>query len=50
MASMHKNLKILVEVFFESLDEELIRKTVANILKRARICLQQNGGHFEHRM
>ena len=45
-----EELTTTVENFFEQLgqDENLVRKIVGNILKRAEICVQQEGGHFEH--
>ena len=30
--------------------EQKIRKTVANILKRAQLCIEAKGGHFELKM
>ena len=29
-------------------DEEKVRRIVGNIRKRAELCIQENGGHFEH--
>ena len=37
-----------VEEFFANCDEDIVRKIVANILKRAKLCVQEKGGHFEH--
>ena len=31
-------------------DEKKIRKIIANVHKRAEICIKQKGGHFEHMM
>ena len=36
-----------VENFFYSLPEEIVRKSVANILKRAELCVKNKGSHFE---
>ena len=41
------DLKTVVEDFFSSLPEDLVRRTVANIRKRAELCVKNNGGHFE---
>ena len=45
-----ENLTLVVEEFFESCSEELIRKTVENVLIRAELCIKNKGGHFEHKM
>ena len=45
-----EDLKLIVEEFFESLDQEKVRKTVSNILKRAQLCVEEKGGHFEHKL
>ena len=37
-----------VEEFFANCDEDIVRKIVANVLKRAKLCVQEKGGHFEH--
>ena len=31
-----------------NLEEEKVRRIVGNIRKRAELCIQENGGHFEH--
>ena len=31
-------------------DEAKVRRIVANLYKRAQICRNENGGHFEHKM
>ena len=28
--------------------EELVKRILLNIKKRAKLCIEQNGGHFEH--
>ena len=38
----------VVNEYAASLSEELIRSMTNNIIKRARLCVDQNGGHFEH--
>ena len=43
-------LKLVVENFFQSLPEDLVRRTVSNILKRAELCIQNKGGHFENQL
>ena len=45
-----EELTFVVEEFFANLDEEKIRKTVANKLKRAQLCIEAKGGHFEHKV
>ena len=40
----------VVENFFESLSEEIVRKSVGNIMKRAELCVKNKGGHFENEM
>ena len=32
------------------MDQELVRKIILNIRKRAKLCVEQQGGHFEHLM
>ena len=41
-------LKKVVEDFFNSLGPDFIKKCVLNIRKRAQLCVQEQGGHFEH--
>ena len=43
-------LKSTIENFFQRLgqNENLVRKIVGNTIKRAEICVQNGGGHFEH--
>ena len=41
-------LKSIVENFFVNLSPDFVKKCVANIQKRATLCVQQKGGHFEH--
>ena len=36
-----------VEDFFEALPETVIKNSVANIMKRAELCVKNNGDHFE---
>ena len=40
----------VVENFFSNLSEDLVRRTVANILKRAEKCRKNKGGHFENEL
>ena len=40
----------IVEGFFGNLNEEKVKKTVANVLKRAQLCVEEKGGHFEHKL
>ena len=40
-------LKAVVENYFASLSEDFVKKCVSNIRKRAELCIQQKGGHFE---
>ena len=28
--------------------QELVKRILLNIKKRAKLCIEQNGGHFEH--
>ena len=44
------DLKIVVENYFNSLTPEFVKKCVANIRKRAELCIMAEGGHFEHLM
>ena len=37
-----------VKIFTERYSQETIRKTSKNVLKRARLCLESGGGHFQH--
>ena len=41
-------LKKVVEEFNSSLTEKEIRAMLQNMIKRAHLCLEANGGHFEH--
>ena len=43
-----EELATVVEHFFENVPQNVVRKTVANIRKRAELCISQRGGHFEH--
>ena len=44
------DLKSVVENFFQSLPEDLVRRTVSNIVKRAQICSKNKGAHFENEL
>lgn len=37
-----------VRGFAESYNEDTIRRVAGNVLKRARLCLRADGGHFQH--
>ena len=41
-------LKKVVEDFFKNLGPDFVKNCVLNIRKRAQLCVQENGGHFEH--
>ena len=41
-------LKAVVESFFNELSPDFINKCVANIRKRAQLCIRAKGAHFEH--
>ena len=45
-----QDLKAALQSYIDSVNEdpEYIRRSVAHILKRAKICLREEGGHFEH--
>ena len=45
-----EELKAVVENFFQSLSEDLVRRTVSNILKRAEFCVKNKGDHFEYEL
>ena len=45
-----KQLKKVVADYFAGLDSDFINKCVRNMKKRAHLCIQENGGHFEHLM
>ena len=52
----HKNPENKIELLYtvnESayeifMDQDLVRKVILNIKKRAKLCVEQKGGHFEH--
>ena len=37
-----------VKQFSSSYDQERIRRVAMNVVKRARMCLRADGGHFQH--
>jgi hypothetical protein len=41
-------LKKVVEDFFNNLGTDFVKNCVLNIRKRAQLCVQEQGGHFEH--
>lgn len=41
-------LKLSVENFANNIEPEIIRKMARNTRKRAALCIQADGGHFEH--
>ena len=43
-----EELKVVVENFFSSLSKDFVKDCCLNIKKRAQLCINQNGGHFEH--
>lgn len=45
-----QNLVQCVQDFAEGYSQETIHKVCKNVLKRATICLQNEGGHFQHLM
>ena len=40
-------MKHIVDTFVDSLDPEEVRKATADIYPRARLCIDNGGGHFE---
>ena len=45
-----KEMREVVDNFAASMGEDFVRRIVANVLKRAKLCVQEEGGHFEHLM
>ena len=45
-----EDLKEVVTVFCDSLDPNEVRAASRHIRKRARACIEVEGGHFEHRL
>lgn len=43
-----EDLKVIVEDIASTMSEELLRKIARHTRKRAALCVQENGGHFEH--
>ena len=43
-----ENLVEYVRNFADSYDAEILRNAATNVLKRARLCIQADGGHFQH--
>ena len=42
-----EELKDIVDTFVDSLDPEEVRKATSDIYPRARLCIDNGGGHFE---
>ena len=42
------DLKDMVGDFCQELDPDLVKKVCRSVFTRAKICIQQKGGHFEH--
>ena len=42
------DMKDMVDDFCRSLDADLIKKVCRSVHSRAKLCLEQEGGHFEH--
>ena len=45
-----KSLKVIVEDFLSGMHEDLMQKIARHVRKRAVLCVQDYGGHFEHLM
>ena len=45
-----EGLKEVVQDFFASMEPDLVKRSVLNIKKRAKLCIKAKGGHFEHQM
>ena len=45
-----EEIRVMVEEESADLSEDVIRRSVANIRKRAEKCVQENGGHFQQLM
>ena len=43
-------LKAVINEFCANLDQDFVKSIVRNMIKRARLCVSVEGGHFEHLM
>ena len=43
-----EQLRVRIEEAFASLTPQMILDSKLSLLRRARLCIQMNGGHFEH--
>jgi hypothetical protein len=43
-----QQLKGRIQEAFATITPEMVRNSKRSLLRRARLCLQMNGGHFEH--
>ena len=41
-------LKEIVQEVVSSIDQDVLRAVMANFEKRINLCIEQQGGHFEH--
>ena len=41
-------LKVIVQEVVSSIDQDVLRAVMANFEKRIYLCIDQQGGHFEH--
>ena len=44
-----QGVKAVVEEVAAMLDEDMIRCAVQNVMKRAQLCMEENGAQFEHK-
>jgi hypothetical protein len=43
-----EDLRNRLQKAFATITPEMVRASKLNLLRRAQLCLQMNGGHFEH--
>jgi hypothetical protein len=43
-----KDLRNRLQEAFGTITPEMVRASKLNLLRRAQLCLEMNGGHFEH--
>lgn len=43
-----EELKEYIKKALDTLTPELIRRSIANLIKRVHLCIQEEGGHFQH--
>jgi hypothetical protein len=46
--SYEEDLRNRLEEAFGTITPEMVRASKLNLLRRAQLCIEMNGGHFEH--